>query len=89
MSTERTFIAVKPDGVQRGLVGKIIQRFEERGYKLVALKQVHATKEHLEVHYQDLKSKPFFPKLVEYMNSGPVVAMVWEGIFCNEDLAIN
>lgn len=79
-TTERTFIAVKPDGVQRGLVGKIIQRFEERGYKLVGLKQVHASKQHLEVHYQDLKDKPFFAGLIEYMGSGPVVAMVWEGI---------
>jgi len=79
-NTERTFIAVKPDGVQRGLVGKIIQRFEERGYKLVALKQVHASKQHLEVHYQDLKDKPFFQGLVTYMASGPIVAMVWEGL---------
>lgn len=80
MSTnERTFIAVKPDGVQRGLVGKIVQRFEERGFKLVALKQVHASKAHLEEHYKDLKGKPFFAGLIEYMGSGPVVAMVWEG----------
>ncbi|CAI4226673.1 unnamed protein product [Auanema sp. JU1783] len=77
---ERTFIAVKPDGVQRGLVGKIIQRFEERGYKLVGLKQLTASKAHLEVHYQDLKDKPFFPSLIEYMASGPVVAMVWQGL---------
>lgn len=54
-TSERTFIAIKPDGVQRNLVGKIIQRFEERGYKLVALKLVQASKDHLEVHYQDLK----------------------------------
>ncbi|CAI2301523.1 unnamed protein product [Caenorhabditis sp. 36 PRJEB53466] len=81
MSTsERTFIAVKPDGVHRGLVGKIIARFEERGFKLVALKQLTASKAHLEVHYQDLKDKPFFPALIEYMSSGPVVAMVWQGL---------
>ncbi|CAJ0572846.1 unnamed protein product, partial [Mesorhabditis spiculigera] len=79
-NNERTFIAVKPDGVQRGLVGKIIQRFEDRGYKLVALKQVTPSKEHLEVHYQDLKDKPFFPSLISYMQSGPVVAMVWQGL---------
>ncbi|KII88743.1 hypothetical protein PLICRDRAFT_141268 [Plicaturopsis crispa FD-325 SS-3] len=77
---ERTYIMIKPDGVQRGLVGKIIQRFEERGFKLVALKLVHATPEHLEKHYADLKGKPFFPGLVKYMAAGPVVAMVWEGL---------
>ncbi|CAB3408033.1 unnamed protein product [Caenorhabditis bovis] len=79
-TTERTFIAVKPDGVHRGLVGKIIARFEERGYKLIALKQITASKSHLETHYQDLKDKPFFPALIEYMSSGPVVAMVWQGL---------
>ncbi|KAK6059197.1 nucleoside diphosphate kinase [Cooperia oncophora] len=79
-NNERTFIAVKPDGVHRNLVGKIIQRFEERGYKLVALKMMTASKEHLEVHYQELKDKPFFPHLIKYMGSGPVVAMVWQGL---------
>merc|ERR1712226_621906 len=64
---ERTFIAVKPDGVQRGLVGNIISRFENRGYKLVAIKVCQPGKEHLEKHYADLSSKPFF-------------AMVWEGL---------
>ncbi|KAK4251041.1 nucleoside diphosphate kinase [Corynascus novoguineensis] len=79
-NTERTFIAIKPDGVQRGLVGNIIGRFEARGFKLVALKLVTPGKEHLEKHYADLSSKPFFAGLVEYMNSGPIVAMVWEGL---------
>ncbi|KAI6173144.1 Nucleoside diphosphate kinase [Aphelenchoides besseyi] len=79
-TTERTFIAIKPDGVQRGLVAKIIGRFEDRGYKLVALKMTQPSKEHLEVHYQDLKDKPFFGGLVTYMGSGPIVAMVWEGL---------
>ena len=79
-NTERTYIMIKPDGVQRGLVGKIIQRFEERGYKLIALKMVQANEPHLETHYQDLKGKPFFPGLVKYMASGPVVAMVWQGL---------
>ncbi|KAJ7470557.1 nucleoside diphosphate kinase [Mycena latifolia] len=77
---ERTYIMIKPDGVQRGLVGKIITRFEERGYKLVALKLVHATPEHLEKHYADLKGKGFFPGLIKYMAAGPVVAMVWQGL---------
>ncbi|RMY53477.1 hypothetical protein D0865_05240 [Hortaea werneckii] len=87
MSTEQThetdrvhsFIAVKPDGVQRGLVGEIIGRFERRGYKLCAIKLVTPSKEHLEKHYEDLKGKPFFPGLISYMASGPVCAMVWEG----------
>merc|ERR1711916_98446 len=76
---ERTFIAIKPDGVQRGLVGEIIKRFEQKGYKLVALKMVTPTKEFAEKHYADLSSKPFFGGLVEYFSSGPVVAMCWEG----------
>ena len=70
---------VKPDGVERGLVGEVIKRFENRGYKLMALKLAHPSKELLEQHYGDLKSKPFFPKLVAYMLSGPVVGMVWAG----------
>ncbi|KAI0834630.1 nucleoside diphosphate kinase [Hypoxylon sp. FL0890] len=80
MSTEQTFIAIKPDGVQRGLVGAIISRFESRGFKLVAIKLVTPGKAHLEKHYADLKDKPFFPGLIEYMNSGPICAMVWEGL---------
>eukprot|EP00249_Psilotum_nudum_P034309 c53235_g1_i1 orf=3-305(-) len=79
MSSEQTFIAIKPDGVQRGLVGDIISRFEKRGYKLAAMKMVSPPREHLEKHYEDLASKPFFPGLVSYMLSGPIVAMVWEG----------
>ncbi|EMR62804.1 putative nucleoside diphosphate kinase protein [Eutypa lata UCREL1] len=79
MSTEQTFIAIKPDGVQRGLVGPIVSRFENRGYKLVAIKLTAPGKPHLEAHYADLKDKPFFAGLVEYMNSGPICAMVWEG----------
>ncbi|XP_072273305.1 nucleoside diphosphate kinase A1 [Pyxicephalus adspersus] len=77
---ERTFIAVKPDGVQRGLIGEIIRRFEAKGFKLVAMKLQKASKEHLQQHYIDLKDRPFFNGLVEYMGSGPVVAMVWEGL---------
>ena len=73
------FIAVKPDGVQRGLVGKIICRFEEKGFRLCAMKMMTASQDLLEMHFVDLSSKPFFPKLVEFMLSGPVVAMVWEG----------
>lgn len=77
---ERTFIMVKPDGVQRGLVGKIIERFEQKGFKLVAMKFMWASQELLEKHYADLSGRPFFPGLVKYMSSGPVVPMVWEGL---------
>jgi len=79
MTTEQTFIAIKPDGVQRGLIGPIISRFENRGFKLAAIKLVTPSKEHLEKHYADLADKPFFPGLIAYMGSGPVCAMVWEG----------
>jgi len=79
MPREQTYIMIKPDGVQRGLVGNIIERFENKGFKLVALKMTSPSKEHLETHYADLKSKKFFPGLIEYMLMGPVVAMVWEG----------
>merc|ERR1712048_958877 len=77
---ERTFIAIKPDGVQRGLVGKIVKRFEQRGFKLVALKMCAPGRAHMEKHYADLSKKPFFKDLVEYMISGPIVCMVWEGL---------
>ena len=79
VNTERTFIAIKPDGVQRGLVNQIIARFENRGYKLVAMKLCMPGLAHLEEHYADLKSKKFFNGLCEYMASGPICAMVWEG----------
>jgi nucleoside-diphosphate kinase len=72
-------LKIKPDGVQRGLVGSIIGRFEKKGYKLQAMKTKQATSEILEQHYKDLVEKPFFPKLKEYMLSGPVVCMVWQG----------
>uniref|UniRef100_A0A3B3TAT2 Nucleoside diphosphate kinase n=2 Tax=Paramormyrops kingsleyae TaxID=1676925 RepID=A0A3B3TAT2_9TELE len=79
-SEERTFIAIKPDGVQRGLVGKIIKRFEQKGFKLVGMKLLHASEDLLKTHYSDLSERPFFPGLVKYMHSGPIVAMVWEGM---------
>jgi len=79
MATERTFIMIKPDGVARNLVAKIIERFEQRGYKLVAMKFMQAGTDLLNQHYADLKEKPFFPSLVKHIASGPVVPMVWEG----------
>jgi len=77
---ERTFIMVKPDAVQRGLVGEIIKRFERKGFKLVAMKMMHASEELLTEHYGALSEKVFFPDIIKYMNSGPVVPMVWEGL---------
>jgi len=77
--TERTFIAVKPDGVQRGLIAEVIGRFEKKGYKLVGIKVVRPTEDFAKKHYDDLKDKPFFAGLVKFFSSGPVVAMVWEG----------
>ncbi|GBO55282.1 nucleoside diphosphate kinase [Pseudanabaena sp. lw0831] len=76
---ERTFLAVKPDGVQRHLVGEIIRRYETKGFKLVGLKLIHPTRELAEKHYAVHKERPFFAGLVDFITSGPVVAMVWEG----------
>ena len=80
MATERTFIMIRPDGVHRGIVGEIIKRFENKGFKLVAMKFMQASVEHLEKHCADLSKTPFFAGFVKYMASGPVVAMVWEGL---------
>ncbi|XP_012079896.2 nucleoside diphosphate kinase 2, chloroplastic [Jatropha curcas] len=77
---EETYIMVKPDGVQRGLVGEIISRFEKKGFKLTGLKLFQCPKELAEEHYKDLKARPFFPKLINYITSGPVVCMAWEGV---------
>ena len=70
---------LKPDAVHRRLTGTILKRFEDRGYKLIALKFLQPSKELLTEHYKDLSSKGFFPGLISYMLSGPVVATVWEG----------
>merc|ERR1712007_260978 len=79
-NAERTYLMIKPDGVQRGLVGDIIKRFEQKGFKLVALKFLQPSEELLKQHYADLSERKFFPGLVAYMASAPVVAMVWEGL---------
>jgi len=76
---ERTFIAIKPDGVQRGLVGEIIKRFEAKGFTLVGLKLVQVSRELAEAHYDVHKERPFFNSLVDFIISSPLVAMVWEG----------
>ncbi|CAN7949298.1 unnamed protein product [Ixodes pacificus] len=70
---------VKPDAVKRGLVGEIIRRFERRGFKLVAMKFVRPSMELFKKHYDATKDQPFFKALIEFMSSGPVVPMVWEG----------
>eukprot|EP00803_Ostreobium_quekettii_P001189 evm.model.scf_551.4 EVM.evm.TU.scf_551.4 scf_551:43119-45776(+) len=76
---EKSYIMIKPDGVQRGLVGEVIGRFERKGFKLVGLKMFRCPRQLAEEHYGELKDRPFFPKLVDYITSGPVVCMVWEG----------
>lgn len=76
---EKTLILVKPDGVERNLIGEILRRIEAKGYEITALKMVTATKDQLAAHYRDHVEKPFFPSLVEYMSSGPVVAAIVHG----------
>ena len=79
-AVERTFVAIKPDGVQRELVGEIIKRFERKGYKLAALKMIQVTDEQAKSHYAEHEGKPFYPGLIKYIQSGPIVAMVLEGV---------
>ena len=76
---ERTFLMVKPDGVQRNLVGEVIKRLENKGFTLVGLKLMAVSRELAEKHYDVHKERPFFGSLVEFIISSPVVAMVWEG----------
>jgi len=76
---ERTLVLFKPDAVQRGLVGKILSRFEEKGLKIVGLKMRVFPQEHLEKHYEVHKVRPFFKSLVSFMGSSPVVALALEG----------
>lgn len=76
---ERSLVLVKPDGVQRGLVGEVISRLERRGLRLVAAKFMDVSKELAETHYAIHKGKPFYAGLIEYITSAPVMAMVWEG----------
>ncbi len=76
---ERTFVMVKPDGVERRLVGEIIRRFENRGLRLVGLRLLTPSREIAEAHYAVHRERPFFGELVDFVTSGPVVAMAWEG----------
>ena len=79
MSTEKTLILVKPDGVRRQLIGEVISRVEGKGYIVTALRMMQADRALLERHYEEHKGKPFFEPLVEFMMSGPIVAIVAEG----------
>lgn len=79
MSTEKTLVLVKPDGVARGLVGEVIGRIEAKGYAVTALRMLQADRALLEKHYAEHQGKPFFEPLVEFMMSGPIVALVAEG----------
>jgi nucleoside-diphosphate kinase len=76
LKREVSYVMIKPDGVLRGIIGEICARFEAKGFKLIGLKMMQAPKKMLEEHYKDLAGKPFFPGLIEYMQSGPVVCMV-------------
>jgi len=76
---ERTFAALKPDSVKRGLMGKILTRFEDKGYKIIGLKLVNVSSELAAKHYAEHEGKPFYNSLIEYITSGPVLAMVLEG----------
>ena len=79
MSSEKTLILVKPDGVRRQLIGEVIARVEAKGYVISSLRMMQADRALLERHYEEHKGKPFFEPLVEFMMSGPIVAMVAEG----------
>jgi nucleoside-diphosphate kinase len=75
---ERTFVAIKPDGVQRGLVGEVISRLERRGLKLVAIRLMQVDEDLAGRHYAEHVNRPFFTSLVSFITSGPIVAMIWE-----------
>jgi len=79
MSVENTFIMIKPDGVARGLVGEVVSRFERKGLSLVNIRGLTITEELAKTHYAEHVDKPFFPDLLEFITSGPVVAMEWSG----------
>ena len=80
MGMQTTVVMVKPDGVQRGLVGNIIQRFENKGLRLVGLRQLTPSLELAESHYAVHSERPFYSGLIEFITSGPVVAMAWTGV---------
>lgn len=79
MPMQRTFIMVKPDGVKRGLIGEIIRRFEQKGFNMLNAELMTVDRAKAEFHYMEHQDKPFFGELVDFITSGPVFAMVWEG----------
>ena len=79
MSSQKTLLFIKPDGVRRGLVGDIIRRCERKGWRLLGMKMMQVGLDHAENHYAEHKGKPFFEELINYVTGGPIVAMVWEG----------
>lgn len=76
---DKTFLMVKPDGVQRGLIGEIVKRFERKGFQLIGSKLLMVSREQAEFHYAEHKGKDFYDRLVNFITSGPVFAMVWQG----------
>lgn len=80
MAMERTLVLLKPDAIQRGLVGRITARFESKGLKLVGLKMMRLDEAILREHYAHIADKPFFPGVAKFMQSSPVIAMCWEGL---------
>ncbi len=80
MTVERTFVMIKPDGIQREIAGEIISRFERKGLKLVGMKMMRLSREMAEKHYAEHKGKVFYDSLIEFITSGPVIASVWEGL---------
>ena len=76
---ERTFVAIKPDGVKRGLIGRILQRFEDKSYKIIALKMINVTPEIAAKHYEEHLGKPFYEKLIRFITMGPIIAIAVEG----------
>ncbi len=77
---ERTFVAIKPDGVKRNLIGKVIKKFEQKGYKIVGLKMMNVSSELASKHYEEHEGKPFYPALINFITSGPIVALAIEGV---------
>ena len=86
--SERSLVIVKPDGVSRGQVGEVLRRIEAKGYRISALEMLNASEDQLAAHYAEHAAKPFFPSLVEYMQEGPVVALVIEGAGCIEGFRV-
>ncbi|MFA5878946.1 MAG: nucleoside-diphosphate kinase [Candidatus Margulisiibacteriota bacterium] len=76
---ERTLVLIKPDAIERGLIGEVISRFEKKGLAIIALEMMQMTPEIADMHYKEHLNKPFYPALKEFMTSGPIIAMILEG----------